>query len=829
MDMRSVSLRSFVLLILATVGFTVPAAETRREITDGEKALAVRYTELTQLLARTGTPDENQFRRVAALLAAARQCEPDEPRYARLHADVLLQLHDTDGAIEALGAVRRLRPEDRIAQIETIDMFVSRMQTADARLAYLQDLVVREAVPKEIRSHVAIRIAALQEEKSRRKDALEAVDLAIKLNPLNFTALLIKFENTAGTATPVQRVSMLASLVRANPAHPGVLNLLGRQLAAAGMAKESLDWFNYAIGVASQARSGLTADMMMDFATACFLSDRLDQAQQAFDQILKFNPVDYPSLIARSMIELRRDKPESARDFRIQARNSLINRLNTVRNELGIAGATTRPVDQGEIFMPELGGDTEAFRKQAKAELKTAYLQAAADLAWFQVFFNDQPDEAQRLMRHAESLMDAKEQAAATLLPRLAGWIYLKQGKIEEAKLKFSAVADREPMAALGLIKCYGPAEKDKARAEAQKLINANPAGIPGALMFDKLREFGVRAQPSENAAAMIAALSTLPGGYERWMSVVQTPAAFYAIRGLPLRISSPFGEPMIAQLVIQNISDVDLSVGADGLIKPGICFDAQVGGIFQQNIPAVAIERISDAIVLKPRQSVNLNVRVDQGTLLQFLQQQPSAPVGFKITARTNPIYGAGGAVMSAPGGYFIELAQPFERAAFPINNPDNLASLAKGIVSANAKERVRQLQLLGALAAVEKAQPAPEHQARVAEIQDMLRKARDQNDPAVRTWAMYVYALVAPEAERPSAVQRMFAPEECGHSRLLGMVAMGAAGLPPDRQKALAEQAMAAPDDPKFVKDFANATIRLLSQPQTQPSTPAGADRAK
>ncbi|MGA2499832.1 MAG: hypothetical protein ABSH20_19010, partial [Tepidisphaeraceae bacterium] len=245
---------------------------------------------------------------------------------------------------------------------------------------------------------------------------------------------------------------------------------------------------------------------------------------------------------------------------------------------------------------------------------------------------------------------------------------------------------------------------------------------------------------------------------------------------------------------------------------------------IFQQNIPAVAVERISDAIVLKPRQSVNLSVRVDQGDLLRLLQQQPSAPVGFKVIARTNPQRLESGAVVSVPGGYFIELAKPFERAAFQLT-PDNLQSLAKGIVSADGKERVRQLQLLGALATQIAAQVDALAKTRVAEIQDILRKARDQNDPAVRSWAMYVYAMVAPEAERASAVQRMFAPEESGYSRLLGMVAMEAAGLPADRQKSLAEQVMAAKDDPRYVKDFAIATIKWLARPpQTQPATPAG-----
>ena len=87
-----------------------------------------------------------------------------------------------------------------------------------------------------------------------------------------------------------------------------------------------------------------------------------------------------------------------------------------------------------------------------------------------------------------------------------------------------------------------------------------------------------------------------------------------------------------------------------------------------------------------------------------------------------------------------------------------------------------------------------------------------------------MFVHALAAPEAERLGAVQRMFAPEETWHCRLLGLRAMEMTGIAVDRQKAIAEQVVAK-EAPGFVKDYAVATLKLLNQPQTQPAkAPAG-----
>ncbi len=178
----------------------------------------------------------------------------------------------------------------------------------------------------------------------------------------------------------------------------------------------------------------------------------------------------------------------------------------------------------------------------------------------------------------------------------------------------------------------------------------------------------------------------------------------------------------------------------------------------------------------------------------------------------------------MSGPAGYFIELAKPFERSAFPMS-ADNIQSLGKGVVSADGKERVRQLHQLGTLAIALNSQTDAVSRTRLAEIRDILLKAREQADPVVRAWAMYNFALVAPEDERTSAVQRLLATEDSWHSQLLGLVAMEVTGLPPERRKEMATRVAARRNIPKFVSSYANAALNLgntgVIGPQTRPGT--------
>src|SRR5699024_7395427 len=107
---------------------------------------------------------------------------PQDPRFPRLLVEARLKVGDTGGAIDALNAYRKINPGDRVAQIQLIDLYATRMQTADARLAYLQDLLGRETLPDEVRSHVAAECAELLLERSQ-DEAAKMVAQALELFP----------------------------------------------------------------------------------------------------------------------------------------------------------------------------------------------------------------------------------------------------------------------------------------------------------------------------------------------------------------------------------------------------------------------------------------------------------------------------------------------------------------------------------------------------------------------------------------------------------------------------------------------------------------------
>src|SRR5258706_1067686 len=217
------------------------------DTSDSGPALAYRLTELAQRMLRSeAAPSNAAMRQAEALLIAATKSDPTQPRYWRLLADSQIALQDKAGALETLGALRKLTPDDQVAQLEYIDLIVDRMDTVDQKLEYLQRLVPHEVIAPEIRSAAAWRCAMLLLEKRQTSDADAMVKQALALNPVNWQALYYQYQQVTASGSQVERFNALLALMRSNPCVPDLIVQVARELASAGLVTDSLKWYNYA-------------------------------------------------------------------------------------------------------------------------------------------------------------------------------------------------------------------------------------------------------------------------------------------------------------------------------------------------------------------------------------------------------------------------------------------------------------------------------------------------------------------------------------------------------------------------------------------------------
>jgi tetratricopeptide (TPR) repeat protein len=817
MRIRKSVAAAVMVLVIGSLGGRLCAAD---ETSDSGPALAVRLTELAQRILRgESAPSDAAMRQAEALLIAATKCDPKEPRYWRLLADAQINLHDNAGALETLTTLRKLIPDDQVAQLEFIDLWVDRFQTVDQKLDYLRGLLSLDVIAPEIRSAAAWRCATLLNEKRQTSDVDAMVKQALTLNPLNWQALYYQYQQATANGSQIERFNALLALMRSNPCHPELILEIARELASAGLVTESLKWYNYGGTAWQRGRQVPPIPVIIEVASEFFVADQMQQAQPILDQIIEKQPENYPALVLRLLIEKNGGTREAANKLRVQARNALVNDVAEARQKLRVKEATTRPVNEGnELPPPDLGGDIDRVKNVEDAQLRDSYLQVLGNLAWFELYFNGKTIEAERLLGVIRQVSDPTDQQAKTFIARMEGWLFLLQpNKADEAKVKLSAAAEKDPFAALGLVRVYDIEDKAKAKAEATKLLGKYSSGMVGALLFHDVRELGAKVGPKPEAAALNVALANFP---KDWMRAVDAPQQFYILRGEPMKISSPYGEPIMVRVAIQNISNHDLTIGDEGLIKPGLWFDVQLTGLVQKTLTGVAYERLTDRLLLKAHETIIRTVRVDQSGLAVFLSQTPGPPIAMHVTVRTNPIPGSG-SITSGAGGQAQELGKAMERGAFPPTEA-NMAQAVNLSQTGDAREKLRSLEVLTMLGMVlrnQKDQP-PEVKAKGESLIEAVKKARFDSDPNIRAWAGLLFAFSGSEEERAPNVQRMLL-DDAWQSRLLGLAAM--ANLPRERQVQLAHEVLEK-DSQQFVKDFAKATIeKPLPKPTTQPAQPA------
>ena len=183
-------------------------------------------------------------------------------------------------------------------------------------------------------------------------------------------------------------------------------------------------------------------------------------------------------------------------------------------------------------------------------------------------YFAEQPDTAGQLVDALAKVLpdDAPE------LARLRGWNDLLAKKTDDAKAKFTTVVTRDPLAELGLIKIMLDSPTDHATAESmgRRLLQEHPSGLMGALLWEQLHSEHVRLITTTQADALRDALSQFPTALQ---NAVEQPQNIYAVHVTPHMIGSYCDDPVLADVRIQNLSDNDLTIGSDGLLRREMIF----------------------------------------------------------------------------------------------------------------------------------------------------------------------------------------------------------------------------------------------------------------
>src|SRR6185295_3627134 len=118
---------------------------------------------------------------------------------------------------------------------QLIELNLRKMETADARLAYVNQILGADGVAPEVRSSVAVVAAKLMSERGQPDQTEHMLSEAVRLNNLNLEALRLRYETGMKDLSDFQKVQALINMIKANPLQPWAVAELADRLADFGL------------------------------------------------------------------------------------------------------------------------------------------------------------------------------------------------------------------------------------------------------------------------------------------------------------------------------------------------------------------------------------------------------------------------------------------------------------------------------------------------------------------------------------------------------------------------------------------------------------------
>ena len=784
----------------------------------------LQYGRATQISQSTGRPSPASIRQAAALAAAAGRLDPTDPAYPRTLADLRLQEGNAAGAIAALQDVRRLQPDNQVAGIQTIDLQSQTYETAQKRQAYLEAVVGAEGLPKPVRSYAAVLLSKVLFDRSLDDPSEKALDKAIELNPVNPTALQMKYERLAARNAPrAEVVNALLNLLRSNPMQPEVMAALADRLASAGLPELSAEWYERSFAAAKALGIAASPDDVVLWSAQLLSIGQARTSATALPAIFQQYPDNLDARYVRLLaVRAAGDQPtyDSERDA---LRALLVERINRLS-----ASANGRPAAPAGAALPDVSADANKLAARLKdprvapaaRQLADAYSAALIDLCWTDAYFSEKPAPPAALDALG-ALLGEQNQAVA----RLRGWSYKAGGRTGEARVKLAAVADRDPLAKMGLLQLDAKEGKDVKKA-ATELVNRDRTGLLGALLFTGLKDLGAEVELNDASRALSADVKQFPKVLTDAVDRPDSARDLYAINVDRDSVAHAYGEPFYVTVTLRNTMDEPISIGAGSFLRPELAVDVTAKGLSSQTFPATAVDQLRRAVVLMPREQVSQRVRVDQGPFRQYLTTLPQVSIPIYASVITNPVLVKQGDNQPKPTpgplGYRGRAAV-MERSANPLQveggqpGQETTRALDRG----RPVEAIRAAELLAAYIQLigRQEKPDAQSQALIATFADKLRVASKNNpSAAVRGFSDFVLVNLLGGKEKADEIKALAAADDW-RQRLLGAITAGF--LSPDAAKPIL-QPLASSDPDASVKEYAKAALdRLAEKPAAPPAT--------
>jgi hypothetical protein len=753
------------------------------------------------------------WRQQGALYSAATTLNPGEARYARLTADADAQAHDIDGEIKALFTATHAKPDDEFSWNKRLDLLLSQKETAEEQLKFLRNAMDSKAVPADVRAHAGFRSAQVMLARGQDAAAATVLEESLRYNPSSIECLKLRYSMLPATAPRYERVGRLLDLLRANPAQWDYAAQAADLIAGGGLIKQSLPWYNLAVACAHEQHLA-ASNTALNMAAALYISDDKSDAAAVVTSLLDYDPKFYPAWFMQLVLARSNSDKDVLTKTLQSANNALSNRVVEVVNQVAKSATnqpTTRALNtEGDYPLPDLTAVVAKLKTDGNAADKQLFIEAVADLARLDIYFAQKADAAAPLIDALHGLLPDND----PLLAQLQGWNAVLANKPDEANAKLTSIAGQDPLAQLGLVKLMlaNPDKRENAESIGRKLVQDYPSGLVGAMIWESLRSARIRLVLTPQAISLGQEVAQFPTAL---FALAEKPVAIYSIHATPDFAGKYFGDSLLARVTIVNLTDSDLTIGEDGMIKPELLIQAtaQTGAKPAQ---FEAVDSLACPVVIRPHLFAEQTIRIDQSQMLAFLSNPDTTNTAFEVSAVlfTNE-------TVNRLGGYPSTFTKTYFRLPTPVTT-DKLQSTLAAIANGAPAQKITaltQLELLvQKLQKVKNANGGPN--AAIQPLMDQLHKASGDTIPAVAAWAVKCEFELSEGSDRVGIMHDMVEDSDW-RQRQLALALLS--GVDESLQKQVLEKLVVDPQT--SVRAEAIAAQGLLNTPDkaatTEPAT--------
>lgn len=543
--------------------------------------------------------------RLVAIVQYLDQLSPGEPQAQRFLSDVYQTCGDLTAATTAAQRMLEAHPDDYAACIRWLRFRLEGLHNTEQRVELIRKIMETPSLPTPLRAEAAAELASLFIGKGANDKAKQILDQALKLDPLNHTALIARLR-LADKPTIEMRVNTMLALLKGNPRAFWVVRELAVLLGEVGLGDLAMQYYAYAWRIwwpgepVSNAPSAFAAE---------YLSVMLDAGQYK-EAIKTFEPA------------LRRlNRAPQFQSLMIEAYRANGDNIKVKQMTRHVEGLYKSQVTVAGVMEKERNVGPAGRYDSA---------QAVENLGWYYLLVERHALRALRNARKARSL-GAKGENIDVLM----GCAQLRAGQVAGLKL-LKPLINKYAMAA-AFVAEYDFEKGDGTLGKQAILagLGAQRKGLAFRTLSALATKHGVKAPPAKDAATV----KTLLAGFDpQVLQMGAEPGKFFKVRILPLKTAYFVGEPVLIQARLTNVSKIPISIGSWGLVSNRMGLKMGIEGrdklVFWAPVAIWPAPRY-----LPAGQSITTRVRLDVGPLAEYLSQHPLENITLNVSGILNPV----------------------------------------------------------------------------------------------------------------------------------------------------------------------------------------------